>query len=496
MSARSPSALLHALDARARAWQARPALPLALIAALYLVQISPLWYPTPDSALYLSIARGLANGDGLRAFGNPQIHLPPGYPLLAAPAFAISALPFLPLSLLSVALAALLALCTHRWSRDVSGGETTLLCAVVMANVSLGEMYRRALSDFAFSAALMLSALVLNRLLRQRPWPAPRHTLAAGLLVMYTALIRESGLALVPGFAVAALCTAWRRGVPRRHAALSIAAVAAPATLAVAVFTLREVLLAAADHGPTATHWHSFAATDLDIAAQLGEGLRLRVAEIGRLAIPGMFKAYGPALVWLDINTLVYSALFCLLAVGWWRLVRARDDVLAHSFPFYFALYVAWPFDAGTRYLLPMLPLIFLSGWLLLSARHHLRRALLAVLLVAHAAVSLGYWVGRDLPRAWRCNADWPALASLADGVGPRATLGATAATRDCAGLVLSFLTDRRLEERSDTDRIVALSAETTPRGYRRVHDTAGFALWARDDLASIIPGNPASAAR
>jgi hypothetical protein len=174
-------------------------------------------------------------------------------------------------------------------------------------------------------------------------------------------------------------------------------------------------------------------------------------------------------------------ALFCLLAIGWWRLLRARDDVLACSFPFYFALYVLWPFAAGTRYLLPMWPLILLCLWLLLRAPAAPRRVVFALLLVAHAAVGVGSWGWRDRPEARRCNAQWSSLAALAADSRPGATLGATRTARDCAGLVLSFLTDKRLHDvEQRPDEIVALAIEVIPTGYWRAAERVPYALLSR----------------
>ena len=63
---------------------------LAAIAALLGVQTSGLWYSTPDTVVYLSIARGIATRHRLAALGNLQLGLPPGYPLLISPAFLFS----------------------------------------------------------------------------------------------------------------------------------------------------------------------------------------------------------------------------------------------------------------------------------------------------------------------------------------------------------------------------------------------------------------------
>jgi len=56
----------------------------ALIVLLYLAGVSPQWYVTPDSALYLMLGENLAQGAGYTLWGKPHVHVPPGFPLLLA----------------------------------------------------------------------------------------------------------------------------------------------------------------------------------------------------------------------------------------------------------------------------------------------------------------------------------------------------------------------------------------------------------------------------
>src|SRR5947208_11776152 len=51
---------------------------------LYLTSVSPHWFITSDSALYLMLGQSLAGGNGYTLSGQPHVHVPPGYPLLLA----------------------------------------------------------------------------------------------------------------------------------------------------------------------------------------------------------------------------------------------------------------------------------------------------------------------------------------------------------------------------------------------------------------------------
>ena len=54
------------------------------VIALYLAVVSPHWFITSDSALYLMLGENLAEGEGYSLFGRPHAHVPPGFPLLVA----------------------------------------------------------------------------------------------------------------------------------------------------------------------------------------------------------------------------------------------------------------------------------------------------------------------------------------------------------------------------------------------------------------------------
>jgi hypothetical protein len=58
----------------------------------------------------------------------------------------------------------------------------------------------------------------------------------------------------------------------------------------------------------------------------------------------------------------IYAAITIFVAAGWWRLVRHRRDVFLLAAPFYVAIYIVWPYDQGTRFFTPMLPVMWASA--------------------------------------------------------------------------------------------------------------------------------------
>lgn len=259
------------------------------------------------------------------------------------------------------------------------------------------------------------------------------------------------------------------------------AALASPASAAVAAFLLYD--LATARAAPSAvfgTHLSGFVDSATPILPRVIEGLRLRISEVGRLLVPGMFKAYAGDRQWLHIDMFVYLAVFALVAVGWWRLIRYRREVLAATAPFYLALYAVWAFDADTRYLLPMLPLFFVCLWFAIEPFTRRALSVLAVLVVAHLAVALGYWITVEIPRARSCNDEWALAAALAPDLKDGAAMVvATRHVPQCARLMLSFMIDRPVPERTspkdfpDAQRIIERWDDPDPPGFK-VRHTAG----------------------
>lgn len=443
---------VRTVDAWMRRAEDRPLPWLAAFALILALQISALWYPTPDATAYLSIARRLAAGGPVTRLGDPQLGFPLGYPLLLSPLFRFGERPFLALSMLHWLLAVVFMAGAYRWARNRIGPPALWVAGLVMTNVNVWILYRRTLSEAAFLALMIWTVLALNALLdggrlRVREGaPAARANRMSGLgtavaaaaLLIALSAIREAGLLFAAGFAVALLLRVARGRVSRRAAALPLAVTAA--ALLAAAAALRPERIAAA--GPAfAGRLAGYADVGSAVGASLAARLHLRMTEIGRLLVPGMFSAYGDG--WIDINTFMYLPLLALVAFGWWRLVRRGADVFGCTAPLYFGFHLAWPYAAGTRYMLPLLPLLLAALWLAYAPLHIWRRSLFAALLIAHLGVALGFWLIIDRPDARECNRQWPAVERLAGRIGLDSGAAVAADVPTCVTLMLDLALDR-----------------------------------------------------
>ena len=131
-----------------------------------------------------------------------------------------------------------------------------------------------------------------------------------------------------------------------RRAAFLAAVVIAPAALALASALAYSRVMEARENAFAWSNLDVFTRSgrapatefpDGPLHAQCLEGLRVRVSEVGRLTVPGMFSSYGRGGDWRDPNLLVYGPLFVVLWVGWWRVVRRQPDAYVLTFPLYFA---------------------------------------------------------------------------------------------------------------------------------------------------------------
>jgi len=454
----------------------RPGRWLAAFSVLLGVQITPLWYSTPDTVVYLSMARSIATRHRLAALGNLQLGLPPGYPLLISPAFLFSDRPFFILSIIHWGMAILLMLGVYRWFHRRWPVAALALTGLVMVNVSVWIHYRRPLSELAFMTVLIWTVQALNAVLtaqssRRALW---RTVPASGLLVLLS-MIREVGVFCGLGFCVGALINV-RRARMRWPAAIVLSLiVGVPSALAVAGFLLPAVAMKASSVAPLGTHVDGLMHPPVAAPTErLTEGVRLRITDIGQLLIPGMFNAYARQGNWLDLNDAVFILVSVFVAIGWWKLVRNTTDVFALTLPFYLLAYVVWAFP-GNRYMLPMLPVLLASVWYVIEPLRRRRLPMLAVLFAAHLAVAVAYWVLRDLPRARMCDAQWSTVEQLAASIDHDPRTVATSNVPECVVLMLALRLDRPVR---------------LPRADASIDPNAGWVLMPESDrvAAGFVP--------
>ena len=267
------------------------------------------------------------------------------------------------------------------------------------------------------------------------------RTVLAALLMVLLAAIRPAGILFAAGFGLHLALAAWRGQVRWSNAVIRTLAVGVPATVVLLGLIAYDKAMARTAGGYS--YLDQVIDPDQTLAGQLVEGVRLRISDIGRLTVPGMFKAYGGNGDWLNPNMLIYVPLFVLFWIGWGKFVRRGSDVLAWTLPFYVALHTLWPYDQAGRFFLPLLPLLLVCLWLALERLRAYQFRMAALLLAAHLAVSLGYWLWTDLPRTRDESRRWPTMDRLAELIRPDYRPVAVSAALGDSWLLLNYSLDR-----------------------------------------------------
>jgi hypothetical protein len=456
-----------------------------------LLLVSPLWLPTPDSVSYLSISRSLAFEGVPRNLGSPHPMYSIGYPVLTIPVLRTGSFhPFMLLSIFRTLFAFAFFFTVKKWASRLSGISPDLITNLTLANVVVLALFRRDLSEVAFMPILFASANAFHGINDRFPKPGWRFPMLAGFMLLLLVTIRPTGLLFAGGFGIWLLVSIRRKKIDWKKAISVFALVVAPALIGLSALMAYEQITAS--HSGQISNFdmllnHRLVEANESLPERLLEGLRVRISEIGRLTVPGMFGARASHGNWLDWNLLMYIPVFGILWRGWWKWLSEKADVLALTFPIYFALHVYWPWDQAGRYFAPLLPVLFVCLWFGLDFLGSKRLQLFQILLLIHVIVSLSFWIVRDLPRGLENRRDFPALASLAKVIREDNRPVAASNGAADAGLILAWLLDRPVEQLQPRESIsepihwlVLLEGEFAPPEFESAGHEGRFQLFRR----------------
>jgi hypothetical protein len=187
----------------------------ATICLVYLLGVTGQWWPTPDSALYLGLARSLATDQGYRFNEQPHNLVAPGLPLLLAGLEKLFGATFLAPNLL-MCLCGLAGLyVVYRVFVRVS--EPAIAWAVAVLTGGCYAYYlnaHRVLTDAPFFLLFWLTVLVCLRADGRIGW-----LIVAALLAVAGIVVRVPGLAAL-GILAIGLVIQWRSEQTGRHTPL------------------------------------------------------------------------------------------------------------------------------------------------------------------------------------------------------------------------------------------------------------------------------------
>lgn len=463
---------------------------------LLAVQISPWWYTTKDGGVYLTVSRNLIHGDAEIPAGSIASVVPPGYPRLISPAFYLGDRPFLAISVVHWVLGVAFVFGVYFWVRQLDANAAVLMTGLSSLNAGLWFHYRRTLKEIAFIAMIVWLVLLQERLRRLGDTSAtgPRWVprlkqlcllLISATLMVAIALTRYSGILFAAGFGLALLTDVWQRRTSFRRAVVLTLCVGVPASLAI-LDQLSEQRQQFSQHGGASYEqaFHQAAERGAEQASSAAAGW---VSSITRVTIPGMLKTELRG--WRDPGIAIFVPVLLLVSWGWWQLVRRRRDIWALTLPLYILLYMAWPFDQGARFAVPLIPILVVCHWMALKALRPVLRypvTIASVSLALHALVAVGYWIAVDAPRAYAAHQQWPVVDELVAEIDEGNVQAwnvpsslTVMAQHSLKRLILNTESDRLLVSQS-ADWVILPAADIPVEGFRERKRSGGFVLYER----------------
>jgi 4-amino-4-deoxy-L-arabinose transferase-like glycosyltransferase len=418
-----------------------------LIAGLYLGGMGSRWEPTPDSALYLSLGRSIAQGQGYQFNGQPNNTVTPGLPWVLAglrSAFGESMLP----ANLFIVLCALAALWFIHKSILLWSDRRTALAVVIGTAGSYAMFYNShcVLTDLPF-VLLFWSMLYccLRGLRGSWAWLLPAAALSAAGIVM-----RAPGALLIGPFAAGLILD---RGPAGRRLASSAGALApAAGTGLIFLWLARHVSTQTPAYieGSVGNFWAS------NRLGQLLQG----AANLPDTAAEMFTGQHGLWMLPAGIAILVIAAIG--LCVLWKKGQRSITAVLV-SYPILLTLLGGYP-SVRPRYLVPILPMLIyacVEGLCWIVRKFQARRgatnprtALLAVNIFIAAVVVSNF--PKNINQAILVHrgdyyhelrrGQHEDLMKMAEILGPNVSPGASIALQDGSPSLFYYVAQKRVE--------------------------------------------------
>lgn len=329
----------------------------AVAAVAYLAVTSTAAILVSDEAFYVGLARSIATGEGYLFNGAPHAEYPPGYPLVLAPLVAALGVDVRALALYTTGWGLLALTAVWVWVR-ARRASPWFAALFVLSTGALAHL------TWIGSEALFVLALFGLLALTER---ARTHGVAWVTLIGTCALgaalpaARSVGVALLLAAPVT-LWVMWRRG-----ALASAGARVVGAALVGAATYQGAWQWWIGRHGSSDSYYDLLILRDphepdlgtvglLELPVRLVQNLGAQLTRSVELVIN---------VVRLDPFLLGPLQIGLLVLVAWGvRRELARENPLAGwLFAAYVLVQLSWPFDEGTRFMMPVLPLILLFAW-------------------------------------------------------------------------------------------------------------------------------------
>ncbi len=332
-----------------------------LTAPLCLALFAPYWKPSWDSAIYLSLARSLSDGEGYVYMGHPHAKYPPGLPVLLVPFDLVFGGAPAVLRLLMVVFAVTSVGLCFALIRNLAGSGLAWAVAGMMAVTPLFLIESTYVqSDVPFLCLSLAALWAYTRATRDpgavsMPWLAGAAALACGAF-----LFRALGLVLP----VSLLAFHAIRTPPEgRRSRRPLLVLGVPILVVAGLWFTYSAHARAAlpETMPTSSSYaEQFLRVDpgdpgsprigpADLFARISDNASWYQERLGRLA-SGKKRPISPNIIGP------------LLVFGWLVRLVTRRSLLEIYTGAYAGILLVWPFVQGGRFLVPALPFVIFYG--------------------------------------------------------------------------------------------------------------------------------------
>ena len=325
---------------------------------------APKYRFTGDTEHYVTLARTIATGAPYEVNGRPETKFPPGLPLLLAPAALIARGSFAAISRWAAFLASSVFLLTwlyvrRREPRFALPVAILTACCIPFLNLATGNV----MSEPVYLALTLALLLWADRWYGpDRTWRSWGWTAIGGLLLMALPAVRTIGVAGVAAAGMMLVAEALQRDPSRPPARIRGAVPFAVGAGFVAAWLLWTKAHSLGWFGPDSGYFRLLVMRDphepdlgsangIQFLGRIVRNFVIQTAHAGELLTPVTWVKPG----WVSPALLAVP----VLAAGWWQELRATGRFGALYFVCYMGILLLWPYDEGARFLLPVVPLLW-----------------------------------------------------------------------------------------------------------------------------------------
>ena len=276
---------------------------LGIFGFLLMILSAGIWHPMPDTTVYLYQARHFATWDGLVHIMTHRLDTTPGYALLISPFFMIDDLPLVALTFFQALMLCVYMLGVYVWASRFAPKSAVLIAGAPSLHVCVWQYGMVVTTEAPFMASMVWSVILFHRWVEETDQSLRLKYLVGGVfLFCYCTLIRSAGMMIAVGCAGYLLWENRRAGRHWLTHGWSLLLWTGLPCLVVMIFVLQQSWVGQTGliHGTNMGGLTPTAQTN--VFAYLWHGLYLRLTDMGRLTIPGMFKAYSTQGSWMHVT--------------------------------------------------------------------------------------------------------------------------------------------------------------------------------------------------